>query len=98
MREVRNLRTSAGTPAGAWIPLVVDPAGGDARAALSEAAPYVETLAHVRPIEVGSAGERPTLVAATPLGAAWLVMDSAGTSGAQSRQGRRARGEHRAGS
>ena len=81
VREVRNLRTAAGTPAGAWVPLVVEPADGDARAALSEGAPYVETLAHVRPIEVRTDGQRPTLVAATPLGAAWLGVDSASGGG-----------------
>ncbi len=86
VREVRNLRTSAGTPAGAWIPLVVAPADADAHAALSEGASYVETLAHVRPIDLRSDSERPTVVAATPLGAAWLGVDpSASTGGGERR-------------
>ena len=76
VREVRNLRTAAGTPAGAWVPLAVAPADDTASAALSDGASYVETLAHVRPIDLRSDGERPTLVAATPLGAAWLGVGS----------------------
>ncbi len=89
VREVRTLRMSAGTPAGAWVPVVVEPADADARAALSEAAPYVETLAHVRPIELRSDGERPTLVAATPLGAAWLGVDASAAGGGSDRRAQR---------
>jgi valyl-tRNA synthetase len=77
VREVRNLRTAAGTPAGAWVPLVVEASGGTADAALDAGRAYLEVLAHVRPIERGTDGERPALVAATPLGAAWLGEDSA---------------------
>jgi valyl-tRNA synthetase len=72
VREVRNLRTAAGTPAGAWVPLVVEPGGAAAEDALDAGRPYLEVLAHVRPIEERTDGERPALVAATPLGAAWL--------------------------
>ena len=77
MREVRNLRTAAGTPAGAWVPLFVEASGAGAGDALDAGRPYVEVLAHVRPIERSTDGERPDLVAATPLGAAWLGEDSA---------------------
>jgi valyl-tRNA synthetase len=77
VREVRNLRTAAGTPAGAWVPLFVEASGTGAGDALDAGRPYVEVLAHVRPIERSADGERPDLVAATPLGAAWLGEDSA---------------------
>jgi valyl-tRNA synthetase len=76
VREVRNLRTEAGSPAGAWIPLVVEPADAAAESALSAGATYLEALARVRPIRVGADGERPALVAASPLGAAWLGIDA----------------------
>jgi valyl-tRNA synthetase len=76
VREVRNLRIAAGTPAGAWVPLVVEPVNADAASAVDLGRPYLETLAHVRPIEFRSDGERPTLVAASPLGAAWLGIGS----------------------
>ena len=76
VREVRNLRTEAGSPAGAWIPLVVEPADAAAESALAAGATYLEALARVRPIRVGADGERPALVAASPLGAAWLGTDA----------------------
>ena len=77
VREVRNLRTSAGTPAGTRVPLVVEAVDAGAEKAVTDSAAYIEALAHVRPIEVRSNGERPAIVAATPLGAAWLVQDAA---------------------
>jgi valyl-tRNA synthetase len=77
VRGVRNLRTEAGSPAGAWLPLVVDPADRAAETALTAGAMYLEALARVRPIRLGSDGERPALVAASPLGAAWLGVDAA---------------------
>jgi valyl-tRNA synthetase len=76
VRGVRNLRTDAGSPAGSWIPLVVEPAGSAAEVALGLGVPYLETLARVRPIHVGAGGERPALVAASPLGVAWLGVDA----------------------
>ncbi|HET8777003.1 MAG TPA: valine--tRNA ligase [Candidatus Limnocylindria bacterium] len=76
VRGVRNLRTEAATPAGQWVPLVVDPAGSAAAATLESGAAYLETLARVRPIELGAHGERPEHIAASPLGAAWLVVDA----------------------
>jgi len=76
VRGVRNLRTQAGTPAGAWVPLLVEPTDDAAAEALERAAPYISSLARVRPIEQRSGDERPELVSASPLGAAWLGVDS----------------------
>jgi valyl-tRNA synthetase len=89
VRGVRNLRTEAGVPAGAWVPLVVAPIDEAAEKAVSAGMAYVETLARVRPISVqpGDDGNRPALVATSPLGAAWL---EAGTTDAASAQRRRA--------
>ena len=72
VRGVRNLRTEASMPAASWVPLIVQPTGPTAAAALASGAAYLETLARVRPIEVRADGERPPLVTASPLGAAWL--------------------------
>ncbi|MEO6344973.1 MAG: valine--tRNA ligase [Candidatus Limnocylindria bacterium] len=77
IRGVRNLRTEAGTPAGVWVPLIVDPTGPEAAAALDSGSAYLQTLARVRPIEVRNDADRPQLVAASPLGAAWLAVDAA---------------------
>ncbi|HJP70832.1 MAG TPA: valine--tRNA ligase [Candidatus Limnocylindria bacterium] len=77
VRGVRNLRTEAATPAGQWIPLVVEPAGPHAAATLESGAQYLQTLARVRPIELRADGERPEHVATSPLGAAWLGVDAA---------------------
>jgi valyl-tRNA synthetase len=65
------------------VPLLVEPTDGAAVEALGRAAPYVSSLARVRPIEQRSGDERPELVSASPLGAAWLGVDSSdsGTSG-----------------
>src|SRR5687768_10091712 len=75
VRGVRNLRTEAATPAGGWVPLVIQPTDDAARAALDSSASYIEVLARVRPIEQRAGGQRPNLVAASPLGAAWLGVD-----------------------
>ncbi|MBA3740152.1 MAG: class I tRNA ligase family protein [Chloroflexi bacterium] len=77
IRGVRNLRTEAGTPAGAWVPLTVAPTGPEATAALDSGSAYLQALARVRPIEVRGDADRPQLVAASPLGAAWLGVDTA---------------------
>jgi len=77
IRGVRNLRTEAGTPAGAWVPLTVVPTGPEATAALDSGSAYLQALARVRPIEVRGDADRPQLVAASPLGAAWLGVDTA---------------------
>ena len=76
VRGVRNLRTEAGTPAGNWVPLVVQSSDAASRDALASGAAYLEMLARVRPIELRADGVRPTLVAASPLGAAWLGVDA----------------------
>jgi valyl-tRNA synthetase len=47
---------------------------------------YLETLARVRPVEIGSAGERPQLVATGPLGAAWLETDTSHSGERRERQ------------
>jgi valyl-tRNA synthetase len=88
VRGARNLRQEAGTPAGAWIPLVVQPADAAARSTLDAAEPYVESLARVRPIEYrdGSGGGQPELVAASPLGAAWLGVDATAEATASARR------------
>ncbi|HEX5040423.1 MAG TPA: valine--tRNA ligase [Candidatus Limnocylindria bacterium] len=86
VRGVRNLRTEAGTPAGAWIPLVIEPADADSAAAIDAARPYLETLARARPIETRSDGERPPLVATGPLGTAWLGGETADEDGSAARR------------
>ena len=85
LRSLRNLRTEAGLPASAWLPLVVTPSDETARAILARAIPYLGPLARVRPIELrGSteATERGPLMTAVRLGTAWL-----GERGAQSGDG-----------
>jgi valyl-tRNA synthetase len=86
VRGVRNLRTEAGTPAGQWVPLVVEPPDDAAVDALREATPYLEGLARVRPIDRADGGERPALVAASPLGAAWLGVDAAAADASAARR------------
>jgi valyl-tRNA synthetase len=88
VRGVRNLRTEAGTPAGAWVPLVVEPTDAEAAAAIEAAAPYLETLARARPVETRRGGDRPLLVATGPLGTAWLGLDAANDDGAARRDAR----------
>ena len=87
VRGVRNLRTAAGVPAGAWVPLVVAPPMPASAAALEAAR---RTSKHSRGCGRSrcAPGERPTLVAATPLGAAWL-----GVVGAATRRAGRQRAE-----
>jgi valyl-tRNA synthetase len=72
VRAVRNLRTHAGTPAGAWVPLGVATLDPAARLALEASGHYVQSLARVRPVTVRTDAERPEAAAATPLGAVWL--------------------------
>jgi valyl-tRNA synthetase len=86
VRGVRNLRTEAGPPAGAWVPLVVAPVSADAAAAIEDATPYLVALARVRPIERHDGGPRPELVVASPLGAAWLGIDAAAREAASERR------------
>jgi valyl-tRNA synthetase len=92
VRGVRNLRTEARLPAGAWLPLAVVPADEASRAVLERSAQYLGALARVRPIDQrdsGDAGEQGSLVTAVRLGTAWLEAPAA--SG-----GTDARGEARA--
>jgi valyl-tRNA synthetase len=86
VRGVRNLRTEAGTPAGNWIPLVVEPADDAAAGALRGASRYVEGLARVRPIELADGSSRPSLVATSPLGAAWLGVDASALDASAARR------------
>jgi len=86
VRGVRNLRTEAGTAAGAWVPLVVDPVSPEAGAAIERATPYLTALARVRPIERHVGGARPDLVTASPLGAAWLGVDEVARAAASERR------------
>jgi valyl-tRNA synthetase len=86
VRGVRNLRTEAGTPAGAWVPLLVEPTDASAAEALERSAPYIGVLARVRPIEQRSGDERPELVSASPLGAAWLGVEPSGRAAAGERR------------
>jgi valyl-tRNA synthetase len=86
VRGVRNLRTEAGTPAGAWVPLWIEPSGADAAATVTAGRPYVEALARARPIEVADSGDRPQMIATSPLGAAWLGTDTAAGDDRRRRQ------------
>ncbi|HYM52844.1 MAG TPA: class I tRNA ligase family protein, partial [Candidatus Dormibacteraeota bacterium] len=92
VRGVRNLRTEARLPAGAWLPLAVVPADAASRAVLERSAPYISALARVRPIDLrdsADVGEQGSLVTAVRLGTAWL--EAPAPSG-----GTDARGEARA--
>jgi valyl-tRNA synthetase len=86
VRGVRNLRTEAGTEAAAWVPLVVDPVDEGADRALRASERYVSVLARARPIERHAGGPRPDLVAASPLGAAWLGVDAAAAAAGAERR------------
>ena len=86
VRGVRNLRTEAGTPAGQWVPLLVEPADEAAVEALRAGSSYLEGLARVRPIELADGADRPTLVAASPLGAAWLRVDASAEEASAARR------------
>ncbi|HLE58173.1 MAG TPA: valine--tRNA ligase, partial [Candidatus Limnocylindria bacterium] len=80
VRDIRNLRTEARVPAGAWIGLAVVPVDVDASRLISGQQPSLAALARVRPIEVkavGDRGPRPVLVAGGALGVAWLTVDPA---------------------
>ncbi len=88
VRGVRNLRTEAGVPAGAWLPLTVAAADETAASVLRDGSRYVEALARVRPMELDPNGEPPALVATGPLGAAWLAV---GPASAEAPDRRRAR-------
>jgi valyl-tRNA synthetase len=89
IRGVRNLRTEAGSPASAWVPVTVVPADGAAGAAIERGLDYLGTLARVRPIDLRAPGDdhgRPALVASTAETAAWLGGDAAEKSDARTRR------------
>lgn len=86
VRSVRNLRTEAGTPAAAWLPLEVAPTDDAASALVSDGLWYIQALARVRPITLRAESERPGQVAATPLGAAWLGIDLSRAGAASDRR------------
>ncbi len=86
VRAIRNLRTESGTPAGAWMPLVVAPTSVDAAESIKQAALYLAALARVRPIVHHDGGARAELVATSPLGAAWLGVDVAAQDTASERR------------
>jgi valyl-tRNA synthetase len=86
VRGVRNLRQEAGMPAAAWAPLFVDPADAASRRVLESGLAYLGALARVRPIELTGDGQRPELVAASPLGAAWLGVDASAVAEAAERR------------
>jgi valyl-tRNA synthetase len=89
IRTVRNVRTQAGTPAGAWVPLAVASPAPEAAAALESDIRYVESLARVRPVTTRTDRDRPEAAAATPLGAVWLeASGEASDAGAQQRSAR----------
>jgi valyl-tRNA synthetase len=86
VRGARNLRTEAGIAAGAWVPLVVEPADAAAESTIRTVETYIGALARVRPIQLGGDGDRPELVAASPLGAAWLGVDAAAAEASRARR------------
>jgi valyl-tRNA synthetase len=86
VRGIRNLRTEAGSAAGAWIPLVVEPAGDASARTILDARPYIEALARVRPVQLDGDGERPDHVASTRLGVAWLGADAAAEAAGATRR------------
>jgi valyl-tRNA synthetase len=95
IREVRNLRMEGGIAAGTRLPLEVAPASPRAAGALEAGRRWIEALGRVRPLRVldgPGAGSRPPLIAATPLGAAWLVVAAApeDSDAAEARATRRA--------
>jgi valyl-tRNA synthetase len=86
VRGIRNLRTEAGTPAGAWVPLFVEPTDAGAAEMIGSGRSYIEALGRVRPIEIAEGRERPALLATGPLGAAWLGTDAAAGGDRRRRQ------------
>ena len=86
IRAVRDQRTVAGSPAGAWLPLHVVPAGDAERRVLGEGARYLEALARVRPLDLDAAAmDRPASVGTTSLGTFWIGADAAAAQAAGAR-------------
>jgi valyl-tRNA synthetase len=72
VRAIRNLRSEGGIPAAPWIPLAIAPADDASAEAIRDGSAYIEALARVRPVAIRDGDDRPPLVAASPLGAAWF--------------------------
>jgi valyl-tRNA synthetase len=86
IRLVRDQRTAAGEPAGAWLPLRLVPTGAEARQLLADGARYVEALGRVRPLDLDAgAEERPATASATELGAFWLGSDPSAAAASTAR-------------
>ncbi|MDP9270691.1 MAG: valine--tRNA ligase [Chloroflexota bacterium] len=85
IRTVRNARTEAGLPAGAWQPLELATANGEAGEAAEANTGYVTALARVRPFTIHAPGtaSAPDSAVATPLGAAWLAGPMVGEAAAR---------------
>ncbi|MEP7040072.1 MAG: valine--tRNA ligase [Chloroflexota bacterium] len=89
IREVRNMRTEAGVPASARLPLTVVPADAAARDAIEHGLHYLAALARVGPTELLAPGDdrdRPEHVASTAGAAAWLGGEPLDTLDSASRQ------------
>jgi valyl-tRNA synthetase len=88
VRAVRNLRTQSGVPAGSWTPVAIGASDARAIEALETGRRYIEALARARPITIRTDGERPPAAVATPMGAAWLEIESASEAAAERRGAR----------
>jgi valyl-tRNA synthetase len=88
IREIRNLRTETGAAAGAWLPLQLAAPSPAHEAVAARAVAYITPLARVRPVTIAGSEDRPVLVAATPLGAAWFGTDAGEEGAAAERRGR----------
>jgi valyl-tRNA synthetase len=86
IRGVRNLRTDAGLPAAAWVPLAIAPTDEASAQAVRTSGHYVEALARARPISQRTDVDRPAVIATSPLGAAWLEADGAADTGTAKRR------------
>jgi valyl-tRNA synthetase len=88
IRDVRTLRAESGVPAGAWLPLVIEPADDRARAIIERGRRYLEPMARARPMTLAGAEPRPDAVAATTLGAAWLGTEAGAQEAGEGRRRR----------
>ncbi|HET7686674.1 MAG TPA: valine--tRNA ligase [Candidatus Limnocylindria bacterium] len=86
VRSVRDQRTAAGVPAGAWLPLHVVPAGPAEGDRIAAGARYLEPLARVRPLHLAAGPvARPPTASSTSLGTFWLGADPAAADAAAAR-------------
>jgi valyl-tRNA synthetase len=90
IRALRNLRTSSGVAAGAWVPAAIVPSGDASRRIIEANLRVVETLAHVRPVTLTAAPSRPqdgdTPSAVTSLGTVQLPSSAEERDAAKRRQ------------